>query len=111
MKMKKSAIFAAMLTCVVAVTVASGDSAVYHSGAYDNVVVAIKDSVSSANCKTIIGNIEVSLREQLQFNTIQICANKNCVGGCLLLLAPLIPVKKKTNEILLFFFLSGENLL
>lgn len=110
MKMKKSAIFAAVLTCVVAVAVASGDSAVYHSGAYDNVVVAIKDSVSSANCKTIIGNIEVSPRTIIRLlQYTDLCEHKKCAGS--LQCPSPHPRKKKQTRFYHFFFSSGENLL
>lgn len=55
--MRTFVLFAMTLACVVASIVGS---AVFQSGAYDNVVVAIKDSVSAENCKTIINNVEVS---------------------------------------------------
>lgn len=58
--MGKFALFAAMLACTAALAFAGG-SAVFQTGAYDNVVVAIKDSVSPVNCKAIVNNIEVSL--------------------------------------------------
>jgi len=51
---------AAVLACTVAAAFAGG-SAVFQSGAYDNVVVAIKDSVPVANCKLIVNNVEVSV--------------------------------------------------
>lgn len=57
--MRTFVLFTTTLACIVASVVGS---AVFQSGAYDNVVVAIKDSVSSENCKTIISNIEVSLK-------------------------------------------------
>lgn len=57
--MRTFALLAAMLACTAAVAFAGG-SAVFQSGAYDNVVVAIKDSVSPDNCKNIVNNIEVS---------------------------------------------------
>lgn len=57
--MRKFAILAAMLACTAAVAFAGG-SVVFQSGGYDNVVVAIKDSVPSTNCKTIVNNIEVN---------------------------------------------------
>lgn len=61
--MGKFALFAAMLACTAAVAFAGG-SAVYQTGAYDNVVVAIKDSVSPVHCKAIVNNIEVSPKFQ-----------------------------------------------
>lgn len=54
------AFLAVVLACITAVSFAGG-SAVFQSGAYDNVVVAIKDSVPVANCKTIVNNVEVSV--------------------------------------------------
>lgn len=55
--MRTFVLFATTFACVIASIVGS---AVFQSGAYDNVVVAIKDSVSAENCKTIISNVEVS---------------------------------------------------
>ncbi|XP_050535825.1 calcium-activated chloride channel regulator 1-like [Daktulosphaira vitifoliae] len=47
--------FLAALCCL-----ATASPAVYRSGGYDNVVISIKDSVSPANCKHIINNIEAA---------------------------------------------------
>ncbi|XP_025412425.1 calcium-activated chloride channel regulator 1-like [Sipha flava] len=55
--MRTFVLFATTLVCVVASVVGS---AVFQSGAYDNVVVSIKDSVSAENCKTIINNVEAA---------------------------------------------------
>lgn len=59
--MRKFALVATMLACVAAVGLAAGSSAVFQSGGYDNVVVAIKDSVPQTYCKAIVNNIEVSV--------------------------------------------------
>lgn len=59
--MRKFALVAALLACTAAVGFAAGSSAVFQSGGYDNVVVAIKDSVPQTHCKAIVNNIEVSV--------------------------------------------------
>lgn len=92
--MNACALLAAVLACTAAVAFAGG-SAVFQSGAYDNVVVAIKDSVPVANCKLIVNNVEAaftsgskSLHEALSgkayFRSVTVMLPQNwpdhCVG-------------------------------